>query len=190
MVPATRGTEKSVEQPTGVAAPLRPLEKLAPDQDFDDERWNGFVRYALYLGAGIEDAEDLVQGAIASYLERVPMGQVKKRDAWIRRAIYHDLVDQRRRERTRYVGDDTYSRLTYGDETVGEREMNVWEDRQWALSLLRRLPPTQQAVLALIFDELTPAEIGELLGKSAAAVRKNLQLACERLRAILANESG
>lgn len=63
------------------------------------------------------------------------------------------------------------------------------EDGRSVLRLLETLPPAQREVLALAVDGFTPTEIAELLGKTRAAVRKNLQFARERLKHELAFRS-
>ena len=48
--------------------------------------------------------------------------------------------------------------------------------------LLGTLPPAQREVMTLAYEGLTGREIATLLGKDPATVRKNLQLARDRLR--------
>jgi RNA polymerase sigma factor (sigma-70 family) len=69
---------------------------------------------------------------------------------------------------------------------VGEdSNFNVWEDEQWVAQMLNTLPPAQREVMAHVYDGLGPTEIAKLLGKTQETVRKNLQLARDRLKAKL-----
>jgi DNA-directed RNA polymerase specialized sigma24 family protein len=61
--------------------------------------------------------------------------------------------------------------------------MTIWENWQWVNQLLSSLPPAQREVLTYVVKGFKPAEVAILLGKTPASVRKNLQLAVERLRA-------
>ena len=56
-------------------------------------------------------------------------------------------------------------------------ETEAWLQEQQVIQVLRALPPRQRQVLALTIDGWTPAEIAEMLGIDAAAVRSNLKKA-------------
>ena len=56
-------------------------------------------------------------------------------------------------------------------------ETEAWLQEQQVIQVLRALPPRQRQVLALTIDGWSPAEIAEMLGIDAAAVRSNLMKA-------------
>jgi DNA-directed RNA polymerase specialized sigma24 family protein len=62
----------------------------------------------------------------------------------------------------------------------------VWEDQEWVVQVLSSLPAGQRAVMALVVDGFTPAEIAVRLGRSPAAVRQCLMAARRRLRETVA----
>ena len=69
-----------------------------------------------------------------------------------------------------------------------DRELNLWEDREWVVQLLKTLPSKQAEVMAMVVDDFTPSEIAELLGRSPEAVRQSLREARQRLKRALQQE--
>jgi DNA-directed RNA polymerase specialized sigma24 family protein len=92
-------------------------------------------------------------------------------------AAVNSFVKQRQRDRRRSVLEASLESPSIGDGGLG-----ILEGEQWTVQLLQHLPPAQREVMAYPFDGLSPAEIATALGKTPAAIRKNLQLARERLR--------
>jgi DNA-directed RNA polymerase specialized sigma24 family protein len=66
-----------------------------------------------------------------------------------------------------------------------DTDLSVWEDKQWIEQVIGTLPPAQRDVMRCVMDGLTTAEICDRLGKTDACVRKNLQLARNRLKSHL-----
>ena len=60
--------------------------------------------------------------------------------------------------------------------------VTAYVSRQWILDLFQTLPPVQRAVMIGFFDGVPTRDIADALGKTEAAIRKNLQLARIRLQ--------
>ncbi|MFG2000957.1 RNA polymerase sigma factor [Spirillospora sp. NPDC048911] len=145
-------------------------------EDFYHRHYATLIKAALALGATWDEASETVDQVMLEAWKR--WDDLRQPLAWARRAAFHDLLKIKRREQ-RHQADP----LDLCPEEQGhEASMNIWADRQWVLQLLERLPPAQREVMAHVFDGLTPAETAEYLGKTQPNVRKNLQLARERLK--------
>ena len=63
--------------------------------------------------------------------------------------------------------------------------LELREQEQQVLAALRQLPLAQRQVTALVYDQFSYREIAEIIGKSEAAVRKNIERALATMREIL-----
>jgi len=139
------------------------------------ERYSGRIfNYVYYRTGNVHDAEDLAarvfqraMNHIRHYTNRgVPFS------AWLYR-IAHNLVANWHRDRNRRQEipiDDLPILPAKNDplETVIVRT----EEQEALLRLIRRLPPERQNLLILKFVEnLSNAEIGQILGRSEGAVK-------------------
>jgi RNA polymerase sigma factor (sigma-70 family) len=150
-----------------------------PGAEFDslyEVSFRRLVRGAMAIGATRAEAEDAVNQAMLDLYRKWPT--ITEHQAWVRRAVFTTFVKQRERDRKRASLEGALSPPEATDGT----ELNLWEDERAVVQMLERLPPAQRAVMACIYDDLTPAEIAVLLGKTQATVRKNLQLARDRLK--------
>jgi len=130
--------------------------------------------YVYYRTGNLHDAEDLTarvfqraMGHIRDYTDRgVPFS------AWLYR-IAHNLVANWHRDRSRRQEiplDDTPTLHYKGDPP--ELTMMLTEEREALLKLIRRLPPERQHLLILKFvEQLSNAEIGQIMGRSEGAVK-------------------
>jgi len=130
--------------------------------------------YVYYRTGNVHDAEDLTARVfyramhhIQNYRDRgVPFS------AWLYR-IAHNLVANWHRDRSRRQEiplDDTPTLHYKGDPP--ELTMMLTEEREALLRLIRRLPPERQHLLILKFvEQLSNAEIGQIMGRSEGAVK-------------------
>ncbi|MGH3320990.1 MAG: SigE family RNA polymerase sigma factor [Streptosporangiaceae bacterium] len=136
------------------------------------------LRTAYLLTGHRADAEDLLQTALAkTYLA---WGRIHDRgsiDAYVRRAMVNTHVSWWRRRKVD----------TFATETVPERptddpsEQSVLHDAMW--TALGRLPRRQRAVVVLrYYEDLTEAEIGDVLGVSVGTVKSTLSRGVAKLR--------
>ena len=135
------------------------------------------VRYALALTRCQHDAEDATQAALVRMAMR-PQLLARSRYPWpyLLRVVRNEaLVIVRRRRRNQLHA------------TVGvitrERSPAVDNDLEQQVSqALRKLPPPQAEVIALkIWENMTFAEIGRVLGKSPNTVASRYRYAIEKL---------
>lgn len=147
-----------------------------------------YSRIARYLYAHIgdrRDAEDLASEAfvkalrsIDSYEERgLPM------EAWIFRIARNLMVDYLRHK-------NHYREIPIEDELVGdgnpEQEVADRFQQEELREALKHLTPAQREVISLrFFAGLSAAEVGEIMGKSAGAVREMQSAALKSLRRIM-----
>jgi RNA polymerase sigma-70 factor (ECF subfamily) len=130
--------------------------------------------YVYYRTGNVHDAEDLTARVfyramhhIQNYRDRgVPFS------AWLYR-IAHNLVANWHRDRSRRQEiplDETPTIHYKGDPP--ELKMMLTEEREALLKLIRRLPPERQHLLILKFvEQMSNAEIGEIMGRSEGAVK-------------------
>jgi len=130
--------------------------------------------YVYYRTGNLHDAEDLTarvfqraMNHIQNYTDRgVPFS------AWLYR-IAHNLVANWHRDRSRKQEiplDDLPVLPTKGDHP--EKNLVRSQEQGALLKLIRRLPPERQNLLILKFVEnMSNAEIGEIMGRSEGAVK-------------------
>ncbi|MCZ7373559.1 RNA polymerase sigma factor [Micromonospora sp. WMMC250] len=158
---------------------------VAGDYDlFFESAYPSLLRAALFAGATTEEAEDFV-GEVMAYLFS-QWGTVTNPWAYSTKAVLNRLRKIKKREKERL------DRTTRGGHVtptgVNDVTLTDWEEKEWVIQHLARLPLHQRAVMAYNFDGLSTDEIAAKLGKNHANVRKLLQLARERLRLELAME--
>jgi RNA polymerase sigma factor (sigma-70 family) len=153
-------------------------------EDFYRAAYRGLLKIAIYAGGSLAEAEDAVSAAMEDVLQR--WADIRHPRAYARQAVVSHLV----RERTRGL-DRVRRRQAQLVPAIGDGAdagPAIWEDRQWVLQLLARLPPAQREVMALVVDGFTAREMAVLLGKSPGAVRQNLMVARQRLSAAVQDD--
>jgi RNA polymerase sigma-70 factor (ECF subfamily) len=130
--------------------------------------------YVYYRTGNLHDAEDLTarvfqraMNHIRNYTDRgLPFS------AWLYR-IAHNLVANWHRDRSRKQEiplDDLPIVVNKGDHP--ERNLVRSQEQEALLRMIRRLPPERQNLLILKFVEnMSNAEIGEIMGRSEGAVK-------------------
>ena len=136
------------------------------------------LMHALCRSTGRGEVEDLVQEAfVRAYLRWNTISSFDRPDLWVRRVAVNLSISRYRRLQTearrlvRLAGppDDTARQLR--------------SDTLAVLDAIRRLPARQAQVLALTYiDQLTTAEVAEVLGIAEGTVRTNLRRGLSRLR--------
>jgi len=140
----------------------------------------------MSVGATFEEADEAAAAAMEEVLRR--WDQIDAPLAYGKRAVLNSFFKEKERGLDRIR-----QRLQQGCEArrdgAAGAGLSVWEDAQWVMQILSSLPPAQREVLALVVDGFTPAEIAQLLGKTADAVRQNLCAARARLTLTLPDHS-
>jgi RNA polymerase sigma-70 factor (sigma-E family) len=183
--------------PTAPAAAASPTERAAPvtvcgvvELDFEEfvaARGAALVRIARGLLRDPHHAEDVVQDVLAKALVKwSTIQRVNDPDAYVRRMVVNACTSFFRRAARREHASDHES-LPEGSSRDASGDV---AERDRMLSLLRRLPPKQRAVLVLRhYEGLPDAEIADLLGSSPVTVRSNAHRGLAALREMMAQES-
>ncbi|WFE41642.1 SigE family RNA polymerase sigma factor [Micromonospora sp. WMMD998] len=145
--------------------------------EFVVQRSPALSRTAYLLTGDHHLAEDLLQGALARtyrHWRRIRGGDP---EAYVRRVMYHQQVSWWRRRRVVERLDATPAERGAGDHT---------EDTALRLSVvaaLRRLTARQRAVVVLrYYEDLTEAQVADVLGCSVGTVKRHGHDAVRRLR--------
>ena len=134
------------------------------------------TRYATVL-VGPADAPDVVTDAVLAAFRTPGWRDVANPRAYLFRAVLHRAQSVRRSD-ARRTNRERRAALV---EPVRDREPSV--DAHRALSALS---PQQRAVVFLTYwEDMTPAQIAELLDVGEGSVRKQLARARETLRSVL-----
>jgi RNA polymerase sigma factor (sigma-70 family) len=175
------GPDEPSIAPGNRAAPRAPSDARPSFDAFFRSAYRPLLRLAMYAGATEQEGHDAVAAAMEEIFRR--WDDVDSPLRYGRAATLNNL----RKLKTRGLSRIRRRLAERGAvaESVQDRALDAWEDRQWVVQLLGDLPTAQRNVMALVVDGLTTDEIAGLLGKTPAAVRKNLQLARRRLAAAL-----
>lgn len=131
------------------------------------------ARLAHLLTGSASGAQDIAQEAMVAVHHR--WAEIDNPSAYLRATV----VNLSRMAMRRWVRERRYARR--GVETV---TANLEYDETW--EQLRRLPVHQRSVVVLRFyEDLSLAEIAELLGKPVGTVKSTLHRALENLREVL-----
>ena len=147
--------------------------------------WNTLVtenekllyRAALAMLGSRQEAEDAVQDAFVTYLEKAP-ADLREPSAWLMRVLVNrcrDMLRSPRRGSTLPLWEDLSA--------PGPEERQELEE-------LYALPPKDRAVIHLHYCEGWPtADIARILGVREGTVRSRLSRARQRLRQLLQEEA-
>lgn len=105
--------------------------------------------------------------------------------AWLFRIAHNTVVNHYRDRRLQIPLPDEIDIL---DETAPIDDVLTEEEQRTALRLLGTLPPEAQNLIWLRVNGLNSSEIGEVVGKSAGAVRTELYRLFKSLRAQFVRE--
>ena len=131
------------------------------------------IRYATAL-VGPADAPDVVIEGVMSAFRSASWPTVANQRAYLYRAVLHRALSERRSSTRRQAREA----LAAVRESVTQPGTSL--DAQRALAALS---PQQRAVVYLTYwDDLTPAQVADLLGVGEGTVRKQLARAREQLR--------
>ncbi|WP_368185162.1 RNA polymerase sigma factor [Aestuariibius sp. HNIBRBA575] len=128
-----------------------------------------------------EEAEDLTQDICAALPAK--LGQYQRRakvTTWLYRVAVNAAHDRRRRQ-------STHSKAATGwGDWEKARQAELAENRvqsDWLGAAMAQLPPDLRDTLALVLDDMTHAQAGEILGVSEGTISWRLSEARKALRA-------
>jgi RNA polymerase sigma-70 factor (sigma-E family) len=153
-------------------------------EEFVALRGPALVRLARGLLKDPHLAEDVVQDVLArALLQWSRVSAAHDVDAYVRRMVVNACTSWFRRAARRERATDQALVL---DRPVGDRT-DQFVERDQLVTLLRKLPAKQRAVLVLRhYEGLPDAEIARMLGTSEVTVRSNAHRALARLRELIA----
>jgi RNA polymerase sigma-70 factor (ECF subfamily) len=156
------------------------------------ERYVGNIyNYIYYRTGNHHDAEDLTARTFFRALKHVSryVDRGAPFSAWLYR-IAHNLVANWHRDRNRrqiISLDDLVMRTLKQEEPAALAEER--EERDRLLDVIRRLPPERQQLLILKFvEQMSNAEIGEVMGRTEGAIKSLYHRTLVALRKELTNE--
>jgi RNA polymerase sigma-70 factor (sigma-E family) len=162
-------------------AELAPRSAGIDDPEFRDyvrSRSRALLRTAYLLTGNVADAEDLVQSALAkTYLAWDRIVDRSALDGYVRRAIVNTHISWWRRRRL-----EEYPTDEIPDQAVIDH--SVSSDLQESLRrAIDRLPQRMRtAVMLRYYDDMTEAEVAEILGVSLGTVKSTVSRAVAKLR--------
>jgi RNA polymerase sigma-70 factor (ECF subfamily) len=173
------------------------IEQAKTDKDAFGRLYERYVdriyNYVYYRTGNAEDAEDLTARIFFRAMQHI--GNYHDRglpfSAWLYR-IAHNLVANWHRDRSRRkiisLDDITHWQAP---EKGPEFVTQLMEDKDALLSAIRRLPAERQELLILKFvEQLSNAEIGDIMGRSEGAIKSLYHRTLLALRDDLQREHG
>ena len=159
----------------------RPAEPVGGDRGFGDyvaARSGSLLRMAFLLTRNQADAEDLVQAALAkTYQAWDRIEDHRALDGYVRRAMVNTHISWWRRRRVEeYPTDDIPDRAVV-DHADGSELADA------VRRALDRLPSRMRAAVVLrYYEDMSEAEIAEVLGISQGTVKSTVSRAVAKLR--------
>jgi RNA polymerase sigma-70 factor (ECF subfamily) len=179
-------------------APIGRNEGLAMDRDLveaaqrgDQEAYVHLIRprsdhlfaIAQRILRDVDRAEDALQDVLViAWRDLRGLRDPDRFDAWLRRLLVHECIDQATRERRRTAN----LRILPVDGPTAPDQLGSIANRDLLERGFRRLPPNQRAILVLHhYLGYAPAEIAETLDIPAGTARSRLHNAHRAMRAAL-----
>jgi RNA polymerase sigma-70 factor (sigma-E family) len=153
---------------------------------------DALLRTAYLVAWDAAEAEDLVQDCLLAVARRWPrVRRMEHPHAYARRVLVNLALDgaqRRTRRRQELVGDDHAALAAVPDASSSDR-LHAVGVRAELVQALGTLPPRQRAVLVLrYFEDLSEAQVAELLGCSVGTVKSTASRGLTRLQAALSPE--
>jgi RNA polymerase sigma-70 factor (sigma-E family) len=147
-------------------------------RDYVRDRSRALIRTAYLLTGNLADAEDLVQSALAkTYLAWDRIEDRGALDGYVRRAIVNTHISWWRRRRVEEFPTDEIPDQAVADHSVSS---DLQESLRRAID---RLPQRMRAAVMLrYYDDMTEAEVAEVLGVSLGTVKSTVSRAVAKLR--------
>ncbi len=153
--------------------------------DFVADSVDGLLRAAYLIAWDFGEAEDLVQECLFRVARRWPRVRVMAHPAAYARKVLVNLALDEGSRRTRHRAELAPSHVEREDEAA-VRVLGWVETNTDLTNTLGELAPRQRVALVLrYFDDLSEAQVAELMGCSVGTVKSTTSRALERLRAIV-----
>jgi RNA polymerase sigma-70 factor (sigma-E family) len=179
--PADGGRASDRTPETVAEAIPHQLDAARIDADFREfvlSRGRALLRSAYLLTGNLADAEDLVQSALAKTFQAWNRIEDRKAlDGYVRRAIVNTHISWWRRRRVDEYPTDDIPDQPVAD-TAGNSELHDTLQRA-----IDRLPQRMRAAVVLrYFEDMSEAEVADVLGVSQGTVKSTVSRAVAKLR--------
>ena len=185
-VPERRGhdhrpADARCPQDSGAETVPRQRHAARADADFREfvsSKGRALLRSAYLLTGNLADAEDLVQSALAKTYQAWDRIQDRNAlDGYVRRAMVNTHISWWRRRRVDEYPTDEIPDQPAAD-TLGTSELHDTLQRA-----INRLPRRMRAAVVLrYFEDMTEAEVADILGVSQGTVKSTVSRAVAKLR--------
>ncbi|MEU6380456.1 SigE family RNA polymerase sigma factor [Streptomyces sp. NPDC046909] len=154
-------------------------DKEAQFQEFVRARWSHLVRTAYLLTGDVHHAEDLTQTALAkAYRSWQRVSRTDHPEAYVRKMLVSCNSDRFRKRRVAEALTAAPPDTARTDDAVSRAD-----ERGTLLGALAGLPPKQRAVVVLRYwEDLSEAEVAEVLGCSTGTVKSQASKGLAKLR--------
>ncbi len=143
------------------------------------------LRYALCLGIGVEEGEDVVQEVFLSLFEHLQLGRPRHNIAgWLFRVTHNLSIKQRnakQRERAKVHQDSQAVENQLDARANPEEQLADGQRQAQALAVVRILPEQDRLCLRLRAEGMRYREISKILGMSLGAVSASLTRSIARI---------
>jgi RNA polymerase sigma-70 factor (sigma-E family) len=147
-------------------------------QDFVVSRGRSLLHSAYLLTGNLADAEDLVQSALAKTYQA--WDRIEDRnalDGYVRRAMVNTHISWWRRRKV-----DEYPTDDLPDQPVDDQTATM-QTNDALRHAIERLPQRMRAAVVLrFFEDMTEAEVADILGVSQGTVKSTVSRAVAKLR--------
>lgn len=175
---------ENLENPATEAHQMRAaMHDLAQFAPIYEQYFGRIYRYCVRRVGAVEEAEDLTSVIFTRALVSITGYRGGSVAAWLFQIAHNAVVNHLRSRRTHLSIDDAELDLV-ADHSAPLDNMMRDETQQALRDLVATLPDEQQNLLALkMVAGLSAAEIGQVIGKNAGAVRVELHRIISKLRA-------
>ena len=151
--------------------------------DLMHPRVDGLFALAQRILRDVDRAEDALQDALViAWRDLRGLRDPDRFDAWLRRVVVRECIDQATRERRRVAN----LRVLPVDGPAAPDDLLTLADRDQLERGFERLAPDQRAILVLHhYQGYAPSEIAEILGIPPGTARSRLHHAHRAMRAAL-----
>lgn len=141
-----------------------------------DTYGNGILRFAYTYVHNMEDAEDILQETLIQYMRTAPVFENERHEkAWLFTVAANISKNKIKSNNIRRADE-------LNEELVAEKK----EDLSYLWDAVKRLPEDYREVIHLFYEEdLTTAQIAQVLRRRESTVRSQLKRARDKLKEIL-----
>jgi RNA polymerase sigma factor (sigma-70 family) len=145
------------------------------------------IRYLMkcFGDSDMRDATEAAQNAFTELFAN--WDTVQHPRAWLRTVAFRQMLRQNARAEDSLdsLPREPAPRTEQPASRPASVRLELREEHQRVMDLLRQLPLTQRQVLALLYDQFSYREIAEIMGTKEATVRKNAERARASMKKLL-----